>query len=293
MKTKKQHYIPQFFLKKFSENNDSLISAYLKPQDKFISTNTKRICYREYYYDPDNMEKFNTWLVEYAQKLKIELNTELLTKDQYIESVFLNALQTTTANFLKKILENSNGILLQDDMFRVCILILIINLHARSPYYRGKYEYLFNQRIEAYDRFPKEIQKELKNRLKITAKEQQIIEILDLHLYFEDIVARSKYEWSLAILDRESFFIGDNFTQLYDLKEVCIPISFDRAILIRPKDPNQRKWYLEKSNKKYITKLGDRSLFICSCFQDANSDVLIGKRSSIEKYFRILDRIET
>src|SRR5699024_2284659 len=99
MKTKKQHYIPQFFLKKFSENNDSLISAYLKPQDKFISTNTKRICYREYYYDPDNKEKFNTWLVEYAQKLKIELNTELLTKDQYIESVFLNALETTTANF--------------------------------------------------------------------------------------------------------------------------------------------------------------------------------------------------
>ncbi|WP_124059651.1 DUF4238 domain-containing protein [Vaginisenegalia massiliensis] len=255
MKTKKQHYIPQFFLKMFSEKNDSLVSVYLKPQDKFILTNTKRICYRDYYYDPDNIEKFNIWLVEYARKLKIELNTELLAKDQYIESVYLNTLEITTANFLKKILESSNGILLQDDMFRVCFLIFIINLHARSPYYRVKYEYLFNQRNEAYARFPKEIQNQLKNRLKVTAKEQQIIEILDLHFYFEDIIARSKYEWSLAILDRESFFIGDNFTQLYDLKELCIPISLDRAILIRPKDPNQRKWYLERSNKKYITKL--------------------------------------
>lgn len=256
MKTKKQHYIPQFFLKKFSENNDSLVSAYLKPQDKFVSTNTKRICYRDNYYDPDNIEKFNTWLVEYARRLKIELNTELLTKDQYIESVYFNTLEITTSDFVEKILESSNGILLQDDMFRVCILIFIINLHARSPYYRGKYEYLFNQRNAVFSRFPKEIHDQLKNRLKMTAKKQQIIEMLDLRFYFGDIVARSKYEWSLAILDRESFFIGDNFTQLYDLKELCIPISLDRAILIRPKDPNQRKWYLEKSNKKYITKLG-------------------------------------
>lgn len=128
---------------------------------------------------------------------------------------------------------------------------------------------------------------QLKNRLETTAKEEQIKEILDLRLYFDRIMYTLKYEWSLASLENDKFFIGDNFIFLHDLNEMCIPISLDKAILIRPKNPNKRTFYLEKTNKKYLTRLGARSLFNCSCFQDANSNMLIGDKEKIDKFLKI------
>lgn len=166
--------------------------------------------------------------------------------------------------------------------------MFFVNLHARSPYLRDKYESFFAQRREAYKKFPQHIQDEFNHVLEKSPKEQQISEIIDMIYYFDDIIQRSKYEWSLAVLNEDNtFFIGDNFTYLYNLKELCIPISLDKAILIRPKNPNQRKWYTEKTNKKYLTKLNERSYFICSTFQDANSEALVGDKDSISKYMNI------
>lgn len=288
MTTVKQHYVSQFYLKKFSVSSNHLIDAFLKPQNKFINTNAKNICYRKYFYDPDDVTKFNKWIIEQASRYNLSIPNERLAHGQYIESEFLTALEKTTSNCLNKILESSNGIILQDDRFRVCIMMFFVNLHARSPYLRDKYESFFDQRREAYKKFPQHIQDEFNHVLEKSPKEQQISEIIDMRYYFDDTIQRSKYEWSLAVLNEDNtFFIGDNFTYLYNLKELCIPISLDKAILIRSKNPNQRKWYPEKTNKKYLTKLNERSYFICSTFQDANSEALVGDKDSISKYMNI------
>lgn len=103
----------------------------------------------------------------------------------------------------------------------------------------------------------------------------------------------TKYEWTLGTTNYSNLFIsGDNPASTFFMKEFCFPISTTKAILIRPKSPNQRKLYLDKKNKKYTTNFSDKSIFTNNTFQDAQSTMLIGNNESMKEYMSLVASIK-
>lgn len=288
MVVKKQHYVPQFYLRGFSETNNDNVDIYRKKEGKFINTNVRSICYGKYIYDLED----NTFLKEYlelrSKHFKLNVDVEQLLKEhpQYIETVFLNSLESDSANIINKILKSSDGIILQNIEVKIKLLIFFYNLHERSPFKRNKYKYFHAQRKKAYDRFPNSIRDQLVQNYLSDPKESQIKNMISPYNNIKNYLKlATKYEWTLGITDYNNLFISsDNPASAIFMKEFCFPISTTKAILIRPKSPNQRKLYLDKKNKKYITNFSDMSVFNNNVLQNAENTMLIGNHESIKKY---------
>ena len=292
MVVKKQHYVPQFYLRGFSEKNNDNVDIYRKKEGKFINTNVRSICYGKYIYDLEDNTSLKKYLELRSKHFKLNVDIEQLFKEnpQYIETVFLSRLESDSANIINKVLKSSDGIILQDIKVQTKLLIFFYNLHERSPFKRNTYKHLHAQRKEAYDRFPNSIRDQLVQNYLTDPKEFQIKNMISPSNNIKNhLELATKYEWTLGITDYNNFFISsDNPASAIFMKEFCFPISTTKAILIRPKSPNQRKLYLDKKNKKYITNFSDKSVFTNNVFQDVENTLLIGNHESIKEYLSLL-----
>lgn len=294
MVAKKQHYVPQFYLRGFSETNNNQVNIYRKKNKQIIPTNVRSICYENYFYDLED----NTFLKKYLELrsnyFNLDVDVEKLLKEnpQYIETFFLNRLESDSSNIINAILKSSNGIILQDRAVQIQLLIFFCNLHERSPYKRNKYKNLHTQKEEANDRFPNSIRNHLVQNSLFNPTELQIKNMISPYNnntkdYLDFAL---KNEWTLGITDYNNQFISsDNPAGVFLMDEFCFPISTTKAILFRPKSPNQRKLYLDKTNKKYTTEFSDKSVFINNLLQNRESKMLIGNKESLEKFMSLVN----
>lgn len=292
MVVKKQHYVPQFYLRGFSEMNNDKVDIYRKKDKKFINTNVRSICYQKYFYDIED----NTFVKEILEvrseyyNLNIDVEQLLQKNPQYIETVYLNILETDISKIITKLLKSSNGIILQNIEIQIKLLIFFYNLHERSPFKRDKYKDIHEQRKKAYERFSKQFNDQLFQNYLSDPKELQIRNMISPHNNIKSYVELvTKYEWTLGTTDHNNLFISsDNPACVFFIKEFCFPISTTKAILIRPKSPNQRKFYLDKKNKKYVTEFSEKSVFYNNTFQNIENTMLIGNNESIKEYISLV-----
>lgn len=303
MVVKKQHYVPQFYLRGFSEMNNDKVDIYRKRDKKFITTNVRSICYGKYIYDLEDNTFLKNFLELRSKQFNLNVDVEQLLKEnpQYIETVFLNSLESESSNIINRILKSSDGIILQNIEVKIKLLIFFYNLHERSPFKINRYKKLHNHRKESYDRFSIPIRDQLVQKYSSDPKESQIKNMISHYIIKDHLDIATKYEWTLGIANYTNLFISsDNPANFIFMKEFCFPISTTRAILIRPKSPNQRNLYLDKKNKKYITNFSDKSVFTSNTCQDAENTMLIGTHESIKEYLSLvislrennLDRLE-
>lgn len=296
MVVKKQHYVPQFYLRGFSEMNNDKVDIYRKKDKKFINTNVRSICYGKYFYDleDNSLIKKSLELRSKYYNLNVDVEELLQKNPQYIETVFLNRLESDTSKIINEILKSPNGIILQNIEVQIKLLIFFSNLHERSPFKRDKYKNLNAQGKEAYGRFSKPISNQFVQNYLSNPKELQIINMISPYNNIKNYLElATKYEWTLGITDHNNLFISsDNPANAFFMKEFCFPISTTKAILIRPKSPNQRKLYLDKKNQKYTTEFSDRSVFNNNTFQDTENTMLIGNHESIKKYMALVISIK-
>lgn len=292
---KKQHYVPQFYLRNFSESNNNMVDVYLKTHNKFVNTHVKAICQKNDFYDTEDM----SWIVELLHliknhnKLDIDVDAKIKHNPQYIETVFLNSLEREISTIIKSLLNTTNGFELQQLEVRTKLTLFFHNLYERSNYKREQYEKFYEQRKRAYHNFPEDIKKNLFANYLNDPKEMQLKAMMNpyMHLHeFEAII--TKYEWALGIADGTSkFIVSDNPAGAFFMKELCIPISTSRAILIRPTPPNQRSFYMERRNEKTV-KFSKRSMFVSNTFQEATSTLLIGNRESIREHLSLVKSLK-
>lgn len=148
MVVKKQHYVPQFYLRGFSEMNNDKVDIYRKKDKKFINTNVRSICYQKYFYDTED-NTFVKKILEVRSKyynLNVDVEQLLQKNPQYIETVYLNSLETDTSKIINNLLKSSNGIILQNIEIQIKLLIFFYNLHERSPFKRDKYKDIHEQK---------------------------------------------------------------------------------------------------------------------------------------------------
>lgn len=291
MVVKKQHYVPQFYLRGFSEMNNDKVDIYQKKNKRFITTNVRSICYEKYIYDLEDNTFLKNYLELRSKHFNLNVDVEQLLKEnpQYIETVFLNSLESDSSNIINRILKSSDGIILQNIEVRIKLFIFFYNLHERSPFKRKRYKNLHTQRKEAYYRFPNPIRDQLVQKYLTDPKESQIKNMISHYNITNHLDLVTKYEWTIGITDYTNLFISsDNPANFIFMKEFCFPISTTKSILIRPKSPNQRNLYLDKKNKKYITNFTDKSVFTSNAFQNAENTMLIGNHESIKEHLSLV-----
>ena len=171
------------------------------------------------------------------------------------------------------------------------LLIFFYNLHERSPFKRDRYENLYNQMVEAYNKISEPYRSNLFENYLFNPKELQIKNMINVENLIIDYA--TKYEWMLGVTNEsKKIFTSDNPAWALYMNEFCFPISTSKAILIRPKSPNQRKHYTDKKNKKYVTNFSEGAVFINNTFQNAHSNLLIGSHDSISKYLSTVKSLQ-
>lgn len=104
MNNRKQHYVPQFYLKRFSKphKNSFRISVYDKSRNHFFSSNVKDIASSNYFYDFPSVKEYRNLYEEIDFNFLnfIEKNPH---KEQFIEKLFSDSIESQFAITLNKL----------------------------------------------------------------------------------------------------------------------------------------------------------------------------------------------
>ncbi|WP_052255130.1 DUF4238 domain-containing protein [Salinicoccus sp. YB14-2] len=290
-KVKKQHFVPRFYLNNFSVREKQKVDVLFKDQKHFAKVNTKSICQKQYFYDTEDNEWIREWLKKLDEVYNLQMNIEekLEKNPQYIETVFLNSLETDISKIIKQIIKDYDGRLLQDKIVKVKLLIFIENLYLRGDSFRNKLTNIHNQTLEFLDKSKISSDKMMKfkddyNR-NYNPKTSQLKAMMNPiknlnHLRYKG----EQCDWSLVVIKSKDFFTSDNPTGHFLMNEICLPLSLNCAILIRPKNIRQQKFFKNVETNNYITHFNEKEIFISNALQDDASSILIGEKSSIKKF---------
>lgn len=271
-KVKNQHYVPQFLLKRFSENGNDRINVYDKISNKvLLNQSTENFASVNYYYDTDNdVLKENLDLIfklskgQYSEK-QIE---DVKNNEQLIENM-LSRSEYETSEYLKKI-DNDFGVVNHSD-FKVVFYIFARDLAVRTDAYRRQIQKITDKNIEIAQKF-----------------ETNNIDGYDIALGSKEIAKRKQLNslTSLPELIRDGnnflnnyvFYIGVNNTKipfiisdapsiqvLVGLNDICFPISPTLAIMMRTVDT--KLLTKDEPNKDGIIELSEQSVLLYNTFQ--------------------------
>ena len=119
LKVKNQHYIPQFYMNRFSTNGK--IDVYCVDNKKLLENQSPRnFAPRRYFYDIDKTEikDYLRETVEYLNNTKRTIDNKILEDEQIVEHHLANVEGAAQEVFDK--LEKDQSILKNDDI-RACI----------------------------------------------------------------------------------------------------------------------------------------------------------------------------
>lgn len=273
-KVKKEHYVPQFYLKKFSKNSDGRIDVYDKETDKELTNQrTDNFACERYYYDVNNEELkenldllFNISKGQYSE----EKMKNIKDNEQLIENMFARMEAELSSEF-QRLEEDFNVI--NDPVFIIKFYIFIRDLAIRTDAYRKQIQMITEKDIEIAKRFGATEVNEYD--INMNAKEVAKLKQLDLLTSLPELVRDGN-----RFLNNYSFYIGINNTNMpfiisdhpsinvfLGFNDICFPISPTLAIIMRV-DVDGAKFVSEdQPNKDGIIELSEQSVLAYNCFQ--------------------------
>lgn len=288
---KNEHYIPKFYLERFSKNGK--IFVYDLINDKIFPTNIRKVGSKNYFYDlePEILKKI---LAEYKELTNISnQDYEELTNDiQFVEKV-LSRLEAKAGMYFNKF-ENDYA-LISDEEFLSILFLFMYTLSIRTMSFRNGLENIAEQttswlkslnikKVRDYplDMDPKDI-----------AKINQLREITSLV---------KTYDKGIKVFDNYNFFVGINNTKLDFLlsdnpllyfflgfNDICFPINPRLAIIIQAKEVSEEyKLCNLKPDKKGIINLNEKDVTKYNILQhNTNAKYLFGSQEML-KYHRVI-----
>lgn len=164
--TKKQHYVPQFYLKRFCQSKDK-INVYLKDKDKFLRDKLIRnIAYENDYLDI-NLEKLkdNSLENDLANLKELMKHIDFKEKDisDYAETNNIENFYSELESLMGVILHDFDGFVLNEKReyikfpmtgnyirIKICIILFIIIQYVRQPMYRDRYVSIYNKLFDDF-----------------------------------------------------------------------------------------------------------------------------------------------
>ena len=244
-KVRRQHYVPRMYLKRFGYGNidDEYISV-LKLDNGTVLDNrkVKNFAVENYFYDADK-EQIAEILKEDLKVFPELCDNENLSDEQFTE----HALSREESAISKMLNE------LQKDLSRIHISsnrnLMIIFLHSlayRTKQFRDQMDAINNKTEKWLNSICDNLGLDEETKKKAietncsTGKNTQLYQILGIKPVLETMqMLQCNYEWYEAVNNTElDFVISDNPAQTVrnGFNDICIPVSSNKAIILRIKD---------------------------------------------------------
>lgn len=280
---KHQHYVPKMYLNRFCKSN-GLLYAWDKAESKGRYNSPRAFAQKKYFYDLDESSMLEILQDQYdfvdGQKLKE------VSKTQTVE-VMLARQEQHIAGLLRRFEEGKLSI--NDDDFRVPLILFIHSLSVRTPSYRNNIENIHRQIANWLSQFNDGTNPDV-NRLCISttedySKETQIRHLVDPYRPLDlAVMLIENYNWYYASVQSgySKLIISDNPVEMiaHGFNDCCFPISPDKAIIFRAKEG---RLISKDTPVDGVIQLSDRSVFCYNTIQyhQANRFVF-GDKASIQ-----------
>ena len=243
---KSEHYIPRFYLKRFSTmrtKKSYLIDVYNKKTKKtLLNQNIKKFACINKFYDIDTKE-INEQLDILFKFPNISLGDKdrILKDSQFIEHYFSNVESEIKPLF--DALEKDHSII-NDISFQIKFCIFIRDLSIRTKGFREQMKKITSISLEQLRKL--KIEKianyDTSKSAEELAKKEQLQAIVSLPLLVkEGNILLNEYDFYVGINDTNIPFIISDQPALFvftKCNEICIPISAKTAIIMRAKGEN-------------------------------------------------------
>ncbi len=273
-KVKSEHYVPQFYLKRFSKNGDGRIDVYDKTNDKeLLNQSSENFACERYYYDVNNNQlKENLDLlfdISKGQYSEEEIK-KIKDNDQLIENMFARMEAELSGEFQR--LEKDFNVI-NEPMFRVKFHIFIRDLAIRTDAYRNQIQMITEKTMETAKKLgAKEVDG---YDINMDSKEIAKLKQLDLLTSLPELVRDGN-----RFLNNYNFYIGINNTNMsfiisdhpsinvfLGFNDICFPISPTLAIIMRVNVDGAKFILKDEPNRDGIIELSEQSVLAYNCFQ--------------------------
>ncbi len=296
LKVKNQHYIPQFYMNRFSTNGK--IDVYCVDNKKLLKNQSPRnFASRRYFYDIDKTEikDYLRETIEYLNNTKRTIDNKILEDEQIVEHHLANVECATQEVFDK--LEKDQSILKNDDI-RACICNFLHLLAYRTESYRldeeNFYKTIYDRAKQIYPNLPEECYYDLSPE---RAREKQINKLLSIKQSLRTgLMLINNYNWYIGIntSDKINFIISDN-PALYisqGFNDICVPISKKYALIFQIKNKNAPIFIKDKHHKNRMY-LSEKSVLIYNELQiSCARRYIFGDKINIELAKNIFDIVK-
>lgn len=290
---KNQHYIPEFYLKRFGKNEK--IDVYDIKNKKFIlNTNVSNFACRRFFYDtePDNIRETLSFYKEIGFITEKELE-EKIKEPQFIEKALSRLESKMSIDFNE--FEKNNGLINNDDFLRT-LFIFIHTLSIRTANYRKSQENILEQISNWKTLNTEDYQLNIEH--KEIAKQNQLNSILSLPILYEKALCFfDKYDIFVGINNTDvDFIISDNllFGFYLGFNDICFPVNPKLAIIIQVAGVDKKfkicNVQPDKENKIFLKST---DVISYNTFQEcSNANFLFGNESSLKFHLNFINSIK-
>ena len=293
---KGEHYLPRFYLEKFS--NDGKIDVLNISNGKIFSTSVERIGKKSYFYDlnPGELKKI---LSEHLKLTNITHSQfEELTDDvQFVEKA-LSRLENKAASLFNQFENNYN--LINDEEFLSTLFLFMYTLSIRTMSFRNSLESIATQtsnwleslNIEKVEKYP------LDKKPEDIAKINQLYAITSLaQVYKHGMTFFDNYNIYVGINDSNiDFLISDNPLHNFMLgfNDLCFPIDPKLAIIMQVKSaPQNFKLCNFKPDKNKLVHLNGNDVIKYNMLQQySKARYLFGSENMLKQHLKLVNTLK-
>ncbi len=298
--TKNEHYIPRFYLKKFStiRNKKSyLIDVYNKKENKImLKQNVKNFACINKFYDI-NIEDIEKQLDIYFKLPNIDETTKkrILSDNQIIEHYLAN-LESDIAPLFDSIEKNHD--IINDIFFRIKFCIFIRDLSIRTKGFRNQLKKIASITLEQMKKLninnlgSYDINKSADE----LAKKEQLQGMISLPSTIKEVSFFLKeYDFYIGINNTKIPFVLSDQPALFaflNVNEICIPISSKIAIIMRAKGENAI-YFTDIVPDSYEINLSEKNVTCYNIIQFVSTnEYVFGDIREIRRLSQILKLLE-
>ena len=244
-KVRRQHYVPRMYLKRFGYGNidDEYISV-LKLDNGTVLDNrkVKNFAVENYFYDADK-EQIAEILKEDLKVFPELCDNENLSDEQFTEHA-LSREESAISKMLNELQEDLSRIHISSN--RNLMIIFLHSLAYRTKQFRDQMDAINNKTEKWLNSICDNLGLDEETKKKAietncsTGKNTQLSQILGIKPVLETMqMLQYNYEWYEAVNNTElDFVISDNPAQTVrnGFNDICIPVSSNKAIILRIKD---------------------------------------------------------
>lgn len=233
---KNQHYVPVMYLERFVTDNKRICVWNLSDDRILTRQHPRNFAAKRYFYDANKIELAKA--LNEMRKIYPDLVSNIDFFDEQLLEKALSRVEDDAKKIMDSICENTEELYDKTNMQK--LIIFLHELAYRSLKYRNNLEDLQGQLIASLRRIG--ISQEQVKGMESSAKDKQLYQLMGISPLLETAeMLIENYNWYIGNVKGDmKLLISDNPMQgiINGLNDICFPLSGNKAIIFRIKNPD-------------------------------------------------------